>query len=185
MYALLLTRTLTHCSLQNASVTFKQSKPDAKALSQNSIEISSKQVLSDNYRVEMKAKGDGFFIGDNFYSLRVRVLLLCAFPHCSLSCRSQDIKEGLTATFQVLASYDQAPWNAKAGLEYKDDNLDSKVEFDAATKGDVDLSFVYGLPEQRLLFGANLKASPMNQALQEHHFGLVHDLTSDSTFGIK
>lgn len=97
----------------------------------------------------------------------------------------QDIKEGLTGTFQVAANFDQAPWNAKAGLEYKDDNLDSKVEFDAATKGDVDLSFVYKLAEQRLLFGANLKASPMNQALQEHHFGLVHDLTSDSTFGIK
>ena len=97
----------------------------------------------------------------------------------------QDIKEGLTATISAFATLDQSPWNVKGSLEYKDENLDSKVEFDAATKGDMDLSFVFSLPEQKLLLGSNVRASPSQQTLLDYHLGFVHDLTSDSTVGLK
>ena len=125
------------------------------------------------------------YSGDNIFSLKVRYFVFRAQAYSHHSFSLQDIKEGLSATISAFASLDQNPWNVKGSLEYKDDNLDSKVEFDAATKGDMDLSFVVALPDQKLLLGSNIRASPTQQTLQDYHVGIVHDLTSDSTVGLK
>ena len=88
------------------------------------------------------------YSGDNIFSLKVRFFCFLTRFNSQLPLSLvQDIKEGLTATISAFAALDQSPWNVKGSLEYKDENLDSKVEFDAATKGDMDLSFVFSLPE--------------------------------------